>query len=344
MATELFDNIAQRLYGENNLSDITWAFCQTYPTFKRLFITFFFKDIDENAPYVDIERERPSGSSRVDFFFNHAGENYIIENKIDDKSQHFGQYDTTYNVTPQHFGYIINYDDFWWKGLSRKEYADKGYQIRTWEEFYDYLEEARSNKEISKEEQNAISQYQTYVKNVCSIIKIKKPMRLSALGALPAFFQILDKKALQINREDFQTKVYINGQKTKFGGNFISYHPEDCAFGRFFSVTFPAFKRYKENWGWLGIYCHIDSAPTICIGFDDNKSWGRPIYRLIQPTINDDNSAWYEESGMLWTDMNEEEFRQLNEAESIEKQIELIQNFVIRAMGNILKLYNDSIH
>ena len=339
---KLFENIALRLYGENNLSDITWAFCNTYPAFKRLFIAFFFKDITENATDIYIEREKTSGNSRVDFFFKLAGNNFIIENKIDDKSQHFGQYDTDYSVIPQHFGYITNYEDFSWNGLSREDYTSQGYQIRTWEEFYDYLDTEKKNNEIDEEAKNAISQCQIYIKNVCNIIKVKNPMKLSALSALPTFFQILDKKALNIDDEHFKTRVYINGQETKFGGNFISPHPEDCAFGRFFSVTFPSFKRYKENWGWIGIYCHIDTPPTICIGFDNNNDWGRPIYKLIETTLGSDNAEWYEERGMLWMDMNEEEFKCLDNAESIDKQIELIQTFITRTMEGILKLYSAS--
>ena len=28
---KLFGKLAERLYNENNLSDVTWAFCETYP-------------------------------------------------------------------------------------------------------------------------------------------------------------------------------------------------------------------------------------------------------------------------------------------------------------------------
>lgn len=339
MITKLIDNIAMRLNGENNLSDITWAFCETSQTFKRLFLSFFFKDIGQYAADIYIEREHLCGNLRVDFFFNHNGQNYIIENKIYDCNQHFGAYDKAFRVKPEQFGYIINYNDFQWKGLSRKKYEENGYQIRTWEAFYDFLEKTKAEEEISEEELQLISYYQTYLINVCDIVKIKQPMRLATLSALPSFFQLLDKKVLYINRENFQTKVYINGRETKFGGNSIYPYPQNCVFGRYFSVTFPAFKRNKESWGWFGIYCNININPIICIGFDNDKSWGKTVYKLIETTINDTDSQWYKEDEMVWTNMNDEEFSMLDKANSIEEQIEIMQDFICNTMESIFNLY-----
>ena len=199
MIIKLLDSMAMRLKGENNLSDVTWAFCETSQTFKRLFLSFFFEEIGQYADDIYIERERQCGNNRVDFFFEHDGQNYIIENKIDDRCQHFGEYDKAFGVKPERFGYIMNYNDFQWNGLSRKDYAGRGYQIRTWESFYDYLEAAKTEEEMSEEEQKLILSYQTYLTNVCNIVKIKQPMKLSALSGLMSFFQLLNKKVLYID-------------------------------------------------------------------------------------------------------------------------------------------------
>lgn len=199
MIIKLLDSMAMRLKGENNLSDVTWAFCETSQTFKRLFLSFFFEEIGQYADDIYIERERQCGNNRVDFFFEHDDQNYIIENKIDDRCQHFGKYDKAFGVKPERFGYIMNYNDFQWNGLSRKDYAGRGYQIRTWESFYDYLEAAKTEEEMSEEEQKLILSYQTYLTNVCNIVKIKQPMKLSALSGLMSFFQLLNKKVLYID-------------------------------------------------------------------------------------------------------------------------------------------------
>ena len=342
MIIKLLDSMAMRLKGENNLSDVTWAFCETSQTFKRLFLSFFFEEIGQYADDIYIERERQCGNNRVDFFFEHDGQNYIIENKIDDRCQHFGEYDKAFGVKPERFGYIMNYNDFLWNGLSRKDYAGRGYQIRTWESFYDYLETAKTEEEMSEEEQKLILSYQTYLTNVCNIVKIKQPMKLSALSGLMSFFQLLNKKVLYIDHENFQVRVYINGRETKFGGNWGRVYPEDCVFGRFFSVTFRTFKRNKESYGWFGLYCRANDNPLLGVGFDNYNGWGQTVYKLIEPTLKEKDSEWYEDDGMLWFDMSEDEFKKLDSATSIEEQTELLQNFVCKALESVVRIYENS--
>lgn len=41
-----FEYLATRRYKENDLSDITWALCHACPDFKRIFIHFFFPDLE----------------------------------------------------------------------------------------------------------------------------------------------------------------------------------------------------------------------------------------------------------------------------------------------------------
>ena len=71
---------------------------------------------------VEIEREIAANDSRPDFVIYNGEETYLIENKINDHNQHFGQYDKTFNVAPERFGYIANY-------VIPQPKQDKHYQI-----------------------------------------------------------------------------------------------------------------------------------------------------------------------------------------------------------------------
>ena len=156
----LFENLSERLYNENDLSDITWAMCYTSSAFKEAFLKFFFEDM-EISEDIEINREVSKDDDRVDFLINNKGETFLIENKINDKISHFGKYDKTYKVTPERFGYIANYP------ISQ----EKPYQIRTWEDFYKKLKSTKCDDDI---EQSLIDGYREYLKKVCNIIDFEK--------------------------------------------------------------------------------------------------------------------------------------------------------------------------
>ena len=140
-------SLAQRMSGENDLSDMIYAACHASQLFKHVFVTFFFPEIEETN-LIYIEREVTEGSSRVDFIFDYNGKKYIVENKIYDKNHHFGQYESVYKVVPNRFGYIVNYHNIEYEGKTKSDYLKLGYRIKSWEEFYKHL--------IAKEDQDDI--------------------------------------------------------------------------------------------------------------------------------------------------------------------------------------------
>ena len=122
-----FEGLAQRMYHENDLSDMVYALCLSNTQFKQFFLDFFFKDQGLKAENVLIEREVSySDGSRPDFVIRDEDKIYFVEVKIWDRSHHFAQYaNTLASILSQtdwdlKLGYITNYK------IIATELSDKG--------------------------------------------------------------------------------------------------------------------------------------------------------------------------------------------------------------------------
>ncbi len=275
---------------ENDLSDITWAMCMSSEVFRDSFLLFFFPNMVIEKDIL-IEREKSADDSRPDFYINNGGVTYLIENKINDRNHHFGQYDVAFHVTPEKFGYITNYK------IYEKEIIDKKYPLRTWEELYDRFSE-RIPEET--EEKFLWEGYLEYVKNVCGIIKIDKPMKLEGLYSLFSLIEILEKKLCDRDTDEFRVKKY-NMNICGNGGI------KNGVIGINFELTYKNIQ-VDTFWGWIGIYYNREQ-PTICMGFYNNPGWGKLYIELIKPY----EKEWccgktfdrpYFDSSCLWFDMN----------------------------------------
>ena len=127
MIEDLFYNLSQRLWNENDLSDVTWAMTQTSDKFMAEFIRFFFpkEEFDE----IDLIREYAQGNCRPDFYFKRGKEVYLIECKIGDVNQHFDDYIKEFKIPHKRLGYITNYT------LNKP-----GFTVKTWTELYKHLQ------------------------------------------------------------------------------------------------------------------------------------------------------------------------------------------------------------
>ena len=97
-----FKELSQRMYKENDLSDIIYALCESNLQFKQFFLDFFFKDKGLMAANVTLEREvQYEDGSRPDFVIrrlkDREEEVFFVENKIWDRSHHFAQYINLYS-------------------------------------------------------------------------------------------------------------------------------------------------------------------------------------------------------------------------------------------------------
>ena len=296
------------------MSDITWAMCQSCESFRDAFLRFFFPEIQIEKSII-IEREKSEDDSRPDFYIENNGKIYLIENKIYDTNHHFGQYDYTFNVDPNRFGYITNYEIF------DDNIRQKGYRLHTWEELYNYFSKKTP---VTDEEKPLLKGYLEYIKNVCGIIKIEKPMKLDGIYSLFSLMEIFEKKLAKREEELFSVSFY-NSNKLCGNGN---YHG---ATGVNFELKYNNVKT-DGIWGWIGIY-YDREKPLICMGFYDKPNWGKGYVDMLRSyksnwTNQDCFNKPYFENSTLFFDMSEKTRDAFNESEDVEEQEAILKRFM----------------
>ncbi|MBR6847979.1 MAG: hypothetical protein IKM74_07610 [Bacteroidales bacterium] len=311
---DFFQSLSSKYHKENDLSDITWAMCLSCESFRVAFLKFFFPEMIIK-PSLTIEREKAEDDSRPDFYIENGDDRYLIENKINDTNHHFGQYDETFNIKPVHFGYITNYV------IYDNDVRNKGYRLHTWEELYKSF---LNNLPNNVEEQQLWKGYLEFVKNVCGIIKIEKPMNLEGLYSLYSLVEILDKPLSNRSETEFSLSIY--DKLKKCGGGYAS-----GVTGVNFELNYKSLTQNKI-WGWIGIFYYCE-RPTIAIGFPDTPSWGKGFIDLIRPFKNNwsDQSFFkkpYFDEGCLWFELLETHFEEFNKLQNIDDQITLLKNYM----------------
>jgi hypothetical protein len=321
MITDFFNNISDRMYKENDLSDITWALCNSSNSFRDTFLRFFFPDITI-SPDIEIVREESRNDSRPDFVIHNGDDIYIIENKINDKQQHFGQYDKQFHVSPENFGYIANYH-------IQQPDKNKHYRIKTWEGFYKFLADFHSE---NAEEMMLVRGYREYLKNICNIIDFTKPMNISGIYSLYQLIEILSKLC---NRETEHYSINVYNSCRTFDNHFADHRTN----GINFEVNFKVVRLHV--FGWIGIFFNQET-PVICVGFLNATNWGKRVCNLIENIDNDGKlySAPYEEDGAYWFDFTDgkETYEEYFNKLSLDKQTELLRDFFDEVLELIYNL------
>lgn len=314
---DFFRFLSYKFRKENDLSDITWAMCQSCESFRQSFLTFFFPEIQLDED-ICIEREKSEEDSRPDFFINNGDVIYLIENKINDTSHHFGQYDKTFGIPPQRFGYITNYR------IDDDAINKEGYRLHTWEELFDNFS---NNLPEQKEDQQLWKGYLEFVKNVCGIIKIERPMKLDGIYSFFSLMEILEKKLATRNEQQFAVKFY---DRNKLCGGGYS----NSATGVNFEIIY---KHIKEDnaqkiWGWIGIYYNIPN-PYIEMDFYNHPAWGKGYFDLL-PNKNLSKLERFEKPSrdsdgkFLRFKMSKELRQEFEESEDVKKQEKILRQFM----------------
>lgn len=317
MIKQFFEQLACYYNKENDLSNIVVALCNTNHEFKEKFLCFFFPNININDIDGLIHREIPDKnnlSSRVDIHIPMRAEKmpYIIEVKINDKNHHFGQYEEAYQIGKDRFGYITNYDC--------TEGKESGYDVKTWEEFYDYLNENKSEDEL-------INAFTLYLKNVCGITKYYKPMNFTGLESIPCFVDTVT-KIIKKERGWVKTEFY-----------------RECAYGSSVHEGFHIYFPGKDNSGFAlyGLWFHEKPIITICI---NSRSW------LSEKIMNDRENAientqfsnkpyqerfWNKDD--VWFELSDEKMQEFIDANSYDEQQAILENFFEEMIGCIQKYF-----
>lgn len=299
---------------ENDLSNITCILCEADEDFKSKFLKFFFPNIDVSK-VAYIEREVPDSCDkgcRVDIHITIEGDTipYIIEVKINDKHHHFGYYDDAYKVSKDRFGYITNYNCL--------EGKKKGYDVKTWEDFYKYLSKFTDND-------NLIIGYLNYLKTICNLLIYNRPMDITGLSAIPCFVDSAT-KIIEEEREWISTtssRMYIdrNGVNKSF----------------FFKFTTQ--RERRDGYGLIGLWFQEDPCITICI---NSRDWLSERIMNIADTIMEGaiycDAPYYEHYWSrddVFINMKEEMLGKFIQSDSYDEQLSLLNAFFEEAMERI---------
>lgn len=256
IVSSFFFNLADRRRKENDLSDITWAMCQTIPAFQKAWLDFFFKDFDLDA-ILCIEREfyaEKDCSSRVDFYIESSKDPmpFIIEVKINDRGHHFEQYIDAFGVDSAHFGYITNYPC-----------QQPGFVVHQWKEFSDFL----ANKcYFSDDESKMVVGYLDYLKNVCYM---DSEIELINLGNMRSLYDITR-----------LFKQLSNAETGYYSSSFYKDYTNDASKYSAMTVKYNAHPEWGNVFPIMGVWFN-PPYPRICAGFFKDSGWGKQICKFL---------------------------------------------------------------
>ena len=322
ITNDFFNALSSRQRKENDLSDVTFSLVKASPFFREKWIRFFFKQLDVTS--VDsIEREvydKKDHSSRADFVLDtFDGDKYVIEVKLWDKNQHFGQYDNSYDLPKEKLGYITNY-----------AYHEDEYEVKEWKSFYDELKVNLKNVS-NPEEKNLIEGYCNYLKNVCCIMEINELVDIEKMSSLYDLTRI------------FKTIVESTTDNFDYQSHFHKDFPSDRAKRISFSLKYKELFPQKTFYPGIGIW-YDSPGPRICAGFWNDKALGSEICNLIESKkkfwedlpktrisepVNDGGYFFY---------LSEKSKKDFKESQNVQSQIDILREFLEEVLRFPLKL------
>jgi len=235
-----FENMGLKFSKEPKLSDMIWVMCSTSELFKKIFLEYCFEK--EISVEGEIIREYNKNGSIPDFYFmDRNGIEYIIENKIFDRGDHFEQYTNEFPNAIRAF--IANY--------SVPEHT--GWYIKTWKDFIIELDKIICNNKSDKEEICLMESFVLYLKSV-NYFWEAKTMNFSHLSSLNDFYGIISEIIEQMGFQKYNVPSAINSEY----------------YGQYFYYT----NKNGENvYIWMGLYIPEDSGVYIKFQSFQNESW-----------------------------------------------------------------------
>ena len=263
--------LSERMWKENDLSDMTYALCAGNQEFRQFFLDFFFRDSHLNAEVVNIYREwTDKAGNRPDFCIidENDGRYFFVEVKLWDGNLHFKDYRKSLEELNSERGYgdirtsIANLGYIAAYKIDKVE-LDERCSVHTWLEFYTEL------KKLSFLNDTAIIGYGKFLCSVTGLeradqseddIKNYKTFYANDFMKVRSFMEDIDAAIADLNGKG----VYAYNRGTR---NIIP----GIRMGRFFEVA--NFKGDKSVWGWIGAFYAL-GKPEICVWFEDRNGWG----------------------------------------------------------------------
>ena len=285
-----FEALADRAYKENDLSDVTYAMCQSDSVFKKFFLDFFFPNANLSAEDAIFEREHSTNNGRPDFWIRVNNTTYIVEVQMWDGSHHFDQYNAELQNENnckdgawQYLGYITNYE------LKHEEVT-----VKTWKDMYEEL------KSYNGFNDPIIIAYMSYVKSVCGF----ETCNIDNFKFNPKDFGYIKQIGQEIDNcvdGDTDTKP----EKIEAFNRSVNFKSKDWM-GRHFELK--DFKDGKFIRGFLGVTYEGERA-NICASFRDQSGWAKLLcdqYRKeIDPLSKCKDSAFTYKDSHLYFYMRE---------------------------------------
>ena len=264
--------ISERMYKENDLSDVTYALCIGNKEFRQFFLDFFFRDSHLNAEEVDIYREwNDKWKNRPDFCIidKNEGRYFFVEVKLQDHNLHFKPYreslealnnergECAMRASMVNLGYIAAYQ------IDRSE-LDKRCSVRTWLEFYTEL------KKLAFLNDAAIMGYGKFL---CSVAGLERADQFEEDVKVYTIFNSVDFVRVRSFMKDIDAAIAgLNGKEVYAYNRGTRNIIPGVRMGRFFEVA--KFKDDKSVWGWIGAF-YAFGEPEVCVCFEDYNGWGK---------------------------------------------------------------------
>lgn len=318
LTSTFFRQLAIRLKSENNLSDVTWAVCNSSSKFKSFFIGYFFPTLEIDCD-IHLKREQSDETGRPDFGFKYKDKQYFIEFKKHDQNHH-SNYADIHGV--DYVALISIYS------IPSNLYK---YRLTRWKDFIDQLEVHLQKAEWENDERNLVFGYIEFVRQTCGLIKYKK-MKLDNLQSLFQFNHIIK----ELVNSSFDNFKVVSSRSSSFFYNRSGY-------------SFEFTKNDSKKWltGWYGIY-YVEEWVTICVGIWPNNELNENYLKLTKTQFEslaqnktiigdaylDDDDNW------LWAELNEVDNKKLISGEiEFAEQEKIITDFFrecIRRLGEFL--------
>lgn len=316
MTTDFFKQLSMYYDKENDLSNVTCAMCNSSEFFKEKFIHFFFPELDV-AKITSIQREvcdEDNMHSRVDMFITLSDDDkpYLIEVKIYDENHHFGQYEAAYKVSKDRLGYITNY--------ICTEGIEKGYDVKTWNEWYDALKSSISAID-NNEEAALCTGYLEYVKQVCGFYDAVTSLQFDEESE-KSFIQTL---RLAIKYDKHLVNPHITRQYSEpLEYNVITFMYDDDKQGGFAGLIY--------NKG----------VPSICIGYSKTLPISANAYNVLFNNIPQ-SDEWFGEliktkffsSPTVILPMSEAQHEAFVDSKTSNEQVNILRTFIDKAVDYI---------
>jgi len=291
-----FNKLAERMYKENSLSDITWALCYENASFKYLFINYCFPNI-KNIKIIEFDREFKKQKSRPDFhFYDENGGEYLIEIKIYDRNQHFLQYSKSFPMANKSF--IANYN------LNEKI---NNFSILTWRGFILDLEKGINENKLLNND--LIIGYLKYLKIVTNFYE-EKTMNFSNLNSLVTFYNIV----INIINDKFHEKVKMDNRARGIGSEHYGFFLTNKK------------KNIKYFYFWVGLMFHNDN---IELGFQIQSCHNRNLIKEGKYFILRDNNEYAIMKKQYFNKLCDQSISVKKQQEIIENYLEEILNYLI---------------